>query len=176
MEKKILKICMTAVIAALVYLSGGCGYHIAGKGGAMPGNIKSLSIPVFTNATAKPDIESILTSAFVSEFMTTLEIKEKGDAVMQVTIKSYTLTPVSYTRNDVNQEYRLTVALSARLYKKEGDTPGKLLWSDENIVDNEDYTVNTLDLTATRDRETEALKKLAKDTARLTKEHLLEGF
>ncbi|MEK7773108.1 MAG: LptE family protein [Deltaproteobacteria bacterium] len=176
MGKKILKICMTAAMSAFVFAAHGCGYHIAGKGGAMPGDMKSLSIPVFTNATAKPDIESILTSAFVSEFMTTLEIKEQSDAVMQVTIKSYTLTPVSYTRNDVNQEYRLTVALSVRLYKKEGDTPGKLLLSDEDIVDNEDYTVNISDLTATRDRETEALKKLAKDTARLTKEHILEGF
>ncbi|MBI5901872.1 MAG: hypothetical protein HZB84_00075 [Deltaproteobacteria bacterium] len=142
----------------------------------MPGGIKSVSIPVFTNTTAKPDIESILTSAFVNEFITTIEVKEKSDALMQVTIKSYTLTPVSYTKSDVNQEYRLTVVLSVRLYKKENDAPGKLLWSDENIVDREDYIVNSLDVSATRDRETEALKKLAKDTARLTKERILEDF
>ncbi|MBI5827305.1 MAG: hypothetical protein HZB22_06225 [Deltaproteobacteria bacterium] len=176
MAKRLLYICAALMMAALVTAIGGCGYHIAGKGGAMPGGIKSVSIPVFTNTTAKPDIESVLTSAFVNEFITTVEVKEKSDALMQVTIKSYTLTPVSYTRSDVNQEYRLTVVLSVRLYKKENDAPGKLLWSDENIVDREDYIVNSLDVAATRDRETEALKKLAKDTARLTKERILEDF
>lgn len=176
MGKRLLHICAAIAAAALVTVIGGCGYHIAGKGGAMPGGVKSVSIPVFTNTTAKPDIESILTSAFVNEFVTTVEVKEKSDAVMQVAIKSYTLTPVSYTRSDVNQEYRLTVVLSARLYRQENDAPGKLLWSDENIVDSEDYIVNSSDVSATRDRETDALKKLAKDTARLTKERMLEDF
>ncbi len=176
MAKRLLHICAAIAAAALVTVIGGCGYHIAGKGGAMPGGVKSVSIPVFTNTTAKPDIESILTSAFVNEFVTTVEVKEKSDAVMRVTIKSYTLTPVSYTRSDVNQEYRLTVVLSVRLFKQENGAPGKLLWSDENIADSEDYIINISDIAATKDREAEALKKLAKDTARLTKERILEDF
>lgn len=154
----------------------GCGYHIAGMGGHMPGEVKSMDIPVFRNATAKPDIESIITSSFVSEFVTTVEVRDKGDSVLQGVIKSYNLTPVSYTKSDVNQEYRLTVVLSVKLYSLADNAPQKLLWSDDNVTDYEDFTVNISDVSATKTREEEALRKLSRDTARLVKERMLENF
>lgn len=159
----------------LPLLMAGCGYHIAGKGGKMPGDIKTLSIPVFANLTAKPEVESALTSAFVTELVTSVSIAgfEEAEAVMYGTITSYSLTPVSYTKSDVNQEYRLTVAISVRIEKK--DT-GKILWEDPAITDYEDFTVNIADVSATREAEDQALRKLARDTSRNVKEKLLEGF
>ncbi len=159
----------------LPLLFAGCGYHIAGKGGKMPGDIKTLSIPVFVNLTSKPEVESALTSAFVTELVTSVGIAEleEAEAVMYGTITSYSLTPVSYTKSDVNQEYRLTVAISVSIVKK--DT-GTVLWEDPAITDYEDFTVNIADVSATREAEDQALKKLAKDTSRNVKEKLLEGF
>ncbi len=156
-------------------LMAGCGYHIAGKGGKMPGDIKTLSIPVFANLTAKPEVESALTSAFVTELVTSVSIAgfEEAEAVMYGTITSYSLTPVSYTKSDVNQEYRLTVAISLRIEEKNS---GKILWEDPAITDYEDFTVNISDVSATREAEDQALRKLAKDTSRNVKEKLLEGF
>ena len=160
-----------AVLAAL-WISG-CGYHIAGKAGQMPGGIKSLTIPVFENGTRKPDIESIITAAFVDEFVTTVNVLDAGEAVMEGVIKSYELKPVSYTKDDVNQEYRLTVTVSLNLL---GAGTDAILWSDENVVDYEDFIVNTSDVTATEEAEIEALRKLARDTARAVKERMLERF
>ncbi len=162
-------------VAALFVLSGltGCGYHIAGKGGHMPGEIGEVSIPVFVNMTNKPDIESIISGAFVKEFVTTVEVRDGAGAELRGAILSYGLSPVSYTKNDVVQEYRLSVTLSLSLVEKAG---GKVLWEDRNVHDYEDFIVSTTDVTATEEAEITVFRKLSKDVARLVKERMLENF
>ncbi len=165
---------LLAAVLILAALLTGCGYHVAGKGGEFPGGVKTLSIPVFANNTGKPDIEFTISSAFVTEFVNTVRIVDKDpEAVMRGSVKSYTLTPISFAKNDITQEYRLTVTLVIKIVRV--DT-GEVVWDDDNIVDYEDFSVNVGDVAATRDRETAALKKLSKDTARLVKERMLEGF
>lgn len=162
----------TLILLPLLFLLG-CGYHVAGKGGQMPGGVDTLSIPVFHNRTLKPDIESTVTAAFVTEFVTTVKVETDAPYVMEGSINAYDLTPVSFTRSDVNQEYRLTVAMSLRILD---GSSGRVVWKDDRVSDYEDFTVNINDVNATREREAEALRKLSKDTARLVKERMLEGF
>ena len=157
----------------LALFAAGCGYHIAGKAGQMPGGVKSLSIPVFANNTGKPDIESIMTTAFVEEFVTTVNVFDDADALLAGVVKSYSLKAVSFTKDDINQEYRLTATLSLRLVRRETQ---EVLWSDENLSYYEDFIVNTEDVAATEEAEIEALRKLAVDTARVVKERMLENF
>ncbi len=166
MTKKIFFIFMLLIFS-------GCGYHVAGKAGQMPGNIETLSIPVFTNSTLKPNVESIVTSAFVNEFVTTVKVVDESPYRLEGSINSYGLTPVSYSSADVNQEYRLTVTMSLRIYDTQSN---KVVWQDRGVVDTEDFSVNTADVSQTRDNETAALQKLSRDTARLIKERMLEGF
>ncbi len=160
------------ILPILLLVFSGCGYHIAGKGGKMPGGITSLTIPVFTNNTAKPDIEAPVTSAFVNEFVNTVVVQDKGDAVMSGVIKSYSLTAVSYTKSDVNQEYRLAVVMSVKIVR----STGEVLWEDDNVIDTEDFTVNIGSVTATKEAEDEALKKISRDTARAIKERIVNDF
>lgn len=161
---------MAALAAVLL---SGCGYHVAGKAGQMPGNIETLSIPVFSNRTIKPDIESVMTSAFVNEFITTMRVRENSPYVMDGVITSYSLTPVSFTKSDVSQEYRLTVMMELVILDR---VDGKVIWKDSTVTDYEDFSVSAVDIARTRDRESEALRKLARDTARLVKERMMEGF
>jgi len=151
----------------------GCGYHIAGKSGTMPGGIKELTIPVFVNATSKPDIEGIITSAFVSEFVTTVNINKEAGSELKGTIISYSLRGVSFTGQDVTKEYRLTVGVSIAVRNKKD---GRVIWQDNGITDYEDFKVDTADVTHTEEVEIEAFKKLSKDVARKIKERMLEGF
>jgi hypothetical protein len=87
------------------------------KLGPLPGGIRSLSIPVFENRTGRPDVESVVTTALVNEFVNTVDIVPigTGDAVMDGVIKSYELSPVSFTENDIVREYRLTIVISIRV-------------------------------------------------------------
>lgn len=159
-----------AVMAALL---AGCGYHFSGKSGKMPGDIKSLHIPIFDNKTRKPDIEQPLTQAFASEFARTVDVGENAEAILHGSIRSYDLKSVSYTKNDVNQEYRLTVVVSLQMVRREG---GVVLWEDSSVADYGDFVVTLTDVTATREAEAEAFKKIARDTARLVKERMMENF
>ncbi|MFQ5736948.1 MAG: LPS assembly lipoprotein LptE [Thermodesulfobacteriota bacterium] len=159
------------LLAAFALMAHGCGYSVAGKGGRMPGGITEMAVPVFVNDTMKPDIEGAVTSAFVNEMVNTVNITSGADAVMRGVIKSYSLKPVSFTKSDVNIEYRLTVSISLSITRD-----GKVVWEDENISDYEDFTVDTSDVVATRDAERAALEKLARDTARSVKESILSRF
>ncbi|MBE7413947.1 MAG: hypothetical protein HS130_01435 [Deltaproteobacteria bacterium] len=161
-----------AFILSLLVLSG-CGYRLTGKAGDMPGGVESLSIPVFTNVTLKPDIESSVTAAFVNEFLTTVSIAEDAPFIMEGTVTSYNIAPVSFTRSDVAQEYRLTVVMDLRIQNR---TTGEVVWQASGVADSEDFTVNTASPSETRDREEAALVKLARDTARLIKERMLVRF
>lgn len=156
----------------LLFILSGCGYHIAGNGPMTAWGISSMSMPIFVNDTRKPDIEGAVTASFINEFVNTVKIVDKGDAVMKGVIKSYTISPISFAGIDVIQQYRLTLVFSLELVKE--DT-GKVLWADE-ISRYEDYTVNILDITATNDAERAALKKISSDSARLAKERVLERF
>lgn len=162
-----------ALALLLLLIFCGCGYHIAGKAGRFPGGVESLAMPVFVNMTVKPDIESELTSAFVSEFVTSVKVEGASPHAMYGVINRYDLTPVSFTKSDINQEYRLTVELALSIVEK---SSGKVLWHEDRVTDFEDFAVDINNVTETTEREEAALRKLARDTARLVKERMFEGF
>jgi outer membrane lipopolysaccharide assembly protein LptE/RlpB len=168
---------LIAACFLLFTLFSGCGYHIAGKGGSMPGGIKTVSIPFFKNLTQRPGVETVITTAIVDEFITTKLVKvvsnEESEAVLIGSVRSYVLTPVSFDRTDVTQEYRLSIELELILLRK---SDNKTLWQVSNFSDYEDFKVTTLDVDATKTAEWDALKKMAKDMARLVKEQMFEDF
>jgi outer membrane lipopolysaccharide assembly protein LptE/RlpB len=51
-----------ALLGLLAVLAG-CGYQLSGKPGTIPGNLQRISVPMFTNATAIPDLEQLVTAA-----------------------------------------------------------------------------------------------------------------
>lgn len=176
----------TLIILLVFLLPQGCGYRVAGTGaegpeglgpgaGPMPGGISSLSIPFFENRTGRPDVETVVTSAIVEEFKNTVEIVPRGEAeaVMRGVINVYELEPISFTESDVVREYRLTLVFSIRLVRT---TDGEVIWKDDNVRDYEDFLVDTTSPVATKDAEWEALKKMARDRARLIKERMIEGL
>ncbi|MFQ5586199.1 MAG: LPS assembly lipoprotein LptE [Thermodesulfobacteriota bacterium] len=164
----------------IISLSGalsGCGYHIAGKGGSMPGGVTTLSIPFFQNHTQRPDVETVLTTAIVDEFINTASLQVvkggEGEATLLGEIHTYTLTPVSFDSTDVTQEYRLSIEVDLKLVRRSDEG---ILWERKGLTDYEDFKVTALDVDATKAAEREALEKMAKDMARLIKEQMVEDF
>jgi len=160
-----------AAALALALSLAGCGYHVSGMGGKLPEGATTISIPMFVNGTAKPDIEGILTTAFVKEFNTSVQVVSDAEVEVKGRIKVYSLVPVSFTKSDINQEYRLTVVLSVAVFRD-----GEVLWRDDAVTDYEDFVVNETSVAATRKAEEDALKKIARDTARLVKERIMVDF
>ncbi len=168
------------LVLLLIALSGalsGCGYHVAGKGGSMPGGITTISIPFFQNNTKRPDVETVLTTAIVDEFINTASLQVvksgEGEATLIGSVTSYTLTAVSFDSTDVTQEYRLSVAVDLKLVRGSDE---RALWERKGLADYEDFKVTALDVDATKAAEREAFTKMAKDLARLIKEQMVEDF
>lgn len=171
---------VVALLTLTLFAAGGCGYHVAGKGGdSFFAGIRSMAIPVFTNQTRRADIESTMTNDIVNEFINLVNMSEVKDAdvVLEGVILDYSLRTVSYTGRDVANEYRLTVVLSLRLVRKGAEgQKDEVLWENTRLTNYEDFTVSSSNIAATRDAEQVAYNKLAKDMARLVREYMIEGF
>ncbi len=165
---KNIKFIALLLVFTLLY---GCGYHVAGRGTRIAG-IERLAIPIFKNLTQKPDIESIMTTAVVDEFVNIVQIVDQkdADAVLHGVIKSYRLVPISYSQRDVVNEYRLKVIFQFEL---KGAKDGRTIWKGR-IPDYEDFQIDTASVTETKIKEIDSFRKMAKDTARLLRERILE--
>ncbi|MFQ5901570.1 MAG: LPS assembly lipoprotein LptE [Thermodesulfobacteriota bacterium] len=161
-----------SLLSSVFLLLSSCGYHIAGKKGTMPGGLKSISVPFFSNKTAKPEIESVLTPPFVEELVNIglVKVVEHGEGILKGTINKYAFTPISFDRNDVVTEYRVTVVLDLILIR---GFDGEVLWEGKAIQDSEDFAVDP-DIVISEANEREALNKIAVDLARSFKERIFE--
>ena len=52
---------------ALAILVGGCGYSVHGT---LPGDVKTIAVPIFQNLTRQPAVEGLITRAVVEAFST----------------------------------------------------------------------------------------------------------
>lgn len=157
----------------ILFLSGCAGYHIAGRGGSLPGGIKSISVPIFANNTGKPAIESTLSPPFADELIKTglVKVGSESEGTLKGTIKEYTLTSISFDPQDRVKKYRLTVVIDLVLVESSSE---KVLWEGLGFKDSEEFLAPDDRISDTN--EDAALRKIATDLAKLFKERVLEGF
>ncbi len=163
------------VLSALcfLFLFGCAGYHVAGKGGSLPGGIQSISVPIFTNNTAKPEIESTISPPFSDELIKTglVKVRSESEGTLKGTIKEYTLSSISFDPQDKVKKYRLTVVIDLVLVESSSE---KVLWEGIGLRDSEEFLAPDDRISDTN--EDAALNKIATDLAKLFKERVLEGF
>lgn len=167
----------TSSLVLILMLTAGCGFHVMsfGKADSLTGDVKSVAVPFFVNDTKRTGIEVTLTTALIDELSTTVHVVSDGteEGIVTGFIKEYTLTPISYTNNDVVGVYRLSVLMAVTLKRKSDD---ELLWEDRFLSDFEDFAVDETSVAATKGREADALGRIADDISRLIKERMVEGF
>ncbi|HSQ77549.1 MAG TPA: LptE family protein, partial [Nitrospirota bacterium] len=133
-----------AVVLCLLLLSS-CGYHISGTGGIVPGGVRTISVPVFLNATNEPYVDVEVTQAVVEEFMTDGRLKvvglEEAELALRGKIVKYEVTPLSYNPQAYVQQYRVHIVVDASL---EDLRSKKILWQERGIQSSfiSDYTVS----------------------------------
>src|SRR6266705_1549106 len=57
------------ILAAVLAVSGGCGYHVVGRTNTLPSGAHTIAVPAFVNRTTTYRVEQILTQAVVREFI-----------------------------------------------------------------------------------------------------------
>lgn len=159
-----------------LFLFSGCGYHLAGTVSSLPSDVKKIAIPLFSNKTLRPDIENQFTSALLDEFVKGRKVEvvaeKDADAVVRGVITSFETAPISFTKGDVVQEYRVTVRLEVSLVRK---TDESVLWKDKNISYFTEYK-NDPDVAISEANRDAAVRKIAVDVARQLYSNILEGF
>lgn len=104
-------ICLCACAVVIAAMSAGCGYRVGSVNLDDP--IKTIYIPGVKNKTTEPAIAARATNKIVTAFQidgTYTVVNEKdADAILEVTLTSYSRGALRFDKNDVTREYRLTI-------------------------------------------------------------------
>ncbi len=176
------------ISVSLLFLSAAlasCGYRLSGTGDLLLKDAKSIAIPVFINSTNEPYLDVELTKAVVDEFIADGRLRvadqDTADLALRGRITMFDVTPISYTRESLVQQYRVRVVVDASL---EDLRTKKVLWQEKGIeaLFISDYPVaydstNKLaDIRATKINKESAVKKASQDIAWTLRSRVLEGF
>lgn len=170
-----------ALVLAAVAAAPGCfGYHLAGRATTssfIPDAVRTIAIPVFSNATERPQVELRVSEALISEFVQRGRYRavpdaRGADAILEGAIESFRLDPVRFSSTGRADRYEVTVTARIRLVQA---SPEKVLWAQNHFVFREQYDVAESP-TALTDREIVAIEEIARGFARSVVTSLLEGF
>jgi hypothetical protein len=104
------------VALALAVLVGGCGYSVHGT---LPGDIKTIAVPIFQNLTREPAVEGLITRAVVEAFSTNGRLKvvsaAEADAVLDGEVTGYNVYSIAFDQDSNVRQYRLVVSVNLLL-------------------------------------------------------------
>ena len=171
------------VLAPLVLLPlAGCGYSLAGRGSALPAHIKTIGVPLFTNATTVFDVEQTLTQRVRLEFIGRGRYKvvpdDAGtDAVLKGDITGISIRPTAFDSNQQASRYEITVVVKVEFRDVTAD---KVLYENPAQTFKEEYEVTTgqsaSDANTFLGQNSNALERLATDFATPVVTAVLEAF
>jgi outer membrane lipopolysaccharide assembly protein LptE/RlpB len=162
------------VLAGVVVVLGGCGYSLRPS---LPGNIKTVHIPVLENRTQEPGIEDFVTQALTQALVTSGVAKivsgaDTADAVLEGQIIEYSLVALAFDSGANVTQYRLQIGLSLTL-RERGSS--EVVWRQERIGERADFRVAG-PVSTTLIREQDAVRRAAVDIARSIVSLAFEGF
>ncbi|MBI5426861.1 MAG: hypothetical protein HZA02_01130 [Nitrospinae bacterium] len=161
---------------AVLFLLAGCGYHLVGTGsGSLPSYIKTLSIPVFVNASPEPEIQIEMTRAIREAFINDGRLKvvgdEKAHLLMKGKVISYELRPVAFSQKDVASEYWVLLGVEIEMT----DEVKKKPYLKQKFNTRWDYK-STTSVTSSEVARQEALNQAYRDLANRLVSIVIEKF
>jgi hypothetical protein len=130
------------------------------------------------NTTSEPFIEIYLRNGLEDQFRKSGRFrlttgKETADLVMQGTILSLNIPPVSSNQYDRATEGRAVMTINLLFVER---AAGKKLWAVTNFSGNETYRIDQANPSATSVSKSAALQKLSNDMAEKAYRNLMSGF
>jgi len=175
------------LLRVLGVVSGGavlssCGYALAGRGAFLPSYIQRIGIPTFVNRTTVFNLETILTQKVRSEFIgrgkyQILPENTGVDALLTGEVTSVTLTPSSFTPQQIASRYALTMTASIELRDVREN---KVLWDNPSVMFRQEYEATSgtsiIDPAAFFQQDVNALERISTEFARTIVSAILEAF
>ena len=129
-----------AIIILIAVLTA-CGYRFAEQEG-FPGGTRRLFVNVFQNRTQETGVENIITAALLSELTLRktdelVSSMDHADVALSGVVEEVAVGTIA-RKKDTASERRVTVTVSVKLAKPEGD----VVWATKGFSDNEGYRVD----------------------------------
>lgn len=163
-----------AVLFLLIISS--CGYHFAGMTSELPSHIKGIAIPILVNGTTEPLIEITVTNKIIQTFIADGRLRvldsSKADAVLKGRITAFSLTTLSFDKNNSVLEYRVTIQCELTF---EDVKDRKIIWKDSAVSQSADYKVSS-NVSATKAAKDRAIEEASKRLATDLVTRIFEGF
>jgi len=165
-------------------LSSACGYTLAGRGSFLPGYIKTIGVPTFTNRTSIFNLETLLTQKVRAEFIgrgkyQILPQANDVDGLLNGEVTAVTVSPVGFNPNQNNLATGYSVAMTARIEFRD-QHENKVLWENPGVMFRQDYPAtsgrNTTDPVAFFQQDANALERMSSEFARTIVSSILEAF
>jgi outer membrane lipopolysaccharide assembly protein LptE/RlpB len=167
-----------ALAALLCLLTGGCGYHTAGRTVSIPDNVRTIAVPAFASQVQTFKVEELLTKAVVREMVTRThyhiisEENNDADATLHGTVLSTYATPLTYDSKTGRAASALVVVT---MKVSLTDKHGKVLYQNPGYLFREQYQVSN-DLATFFEEDSPAYQRLSRDFAQTLVSNILEGF
>jgi outer membrane lipopolysaccharide assembly protein LptE/RlpB len=177
--KKLQVIATLFLLAALLLLSN-CGYRLSGFTQQIPDYIRSIAIPDFENKTTRFQADQFVTFAVKEEFikrskLILMDDTTSADSLLEGTINSFDVKPISYSENASANLYRVSITISVRFIDlKTSD----IIFEGASINFNDTYSIESgEDINDDFfSQETETLLKIAEEFAASVVTTILENF
>jgi hypothetical protein len=178
------ELALASLMSLATLSSWGCGYALAGRGSFLPEYIKTIGVPAFANRTTVFNLETVVTQKVRAEFIgrgkyRILPQTTDVDALLVGDILSATLTPVSFSTQQIASRYALTVAARIELRDLREN---KVLWENPSLIFRQEYEPQTgrvgnpQDVSAFFGQDANALERMSTDFARTIVSSILEAF
>lgn len=157
-----------ALVALFVaFAVGGCGYHVAGRGDALPKTIHVIAVPALENKTTSYRIEQKLTAATVHEFLAKTPYRvvsdpANGEAVLRGKVLSLEAAPLLFDTATARATTML-VTVKCEITMTDNATQ-KVLYHTDNFLFRNEYEIST-DVKSFFEEQDPALDRLAQDFA-----------
>jgi len=167
----------TLTLLLLLPLAG-CGYHTVGSATHIPGNVRTLAVPIFVTSAQAFHTEMAFTQATIRELNTRTKYRilntasPDADATLNGTILSQTVAPLTYdATSGQSSSYLVTITAKVLLTAHDGHT----LYRNDAIIFHEQYQ-STQDLNGFIQEDTAAVNRVARDFAQALVSDMLAAF
>jgi outer membrane lipopolysaccharide assembly protein LptE/RlpB len=169
--------CLTLSVAALSCLTG-CGYHTAGSATHIPGNVRTIAVPIFTTHVQAYHSELTLTQAVIRELNTRTRYRvltqnsADADALLSGTVLTQTVVPLNYdSTSGETASYLITLTVKVILTAHDGH----VLYQNDALSYKEEYQ-STQDLTGFIREDPAAIARLSRNLSQALVSDMLESF
>ena len=126
-------------LVLLAVALAGCGYSFRGN---LPDHIKTVAVPLFTNKTSEPAVESLLTSAVVQAYASNGRLRvvrpEEADAILDGEVVGYSVQSIAFDNQANVRLYRLQVKMNLKLRDVRRNS---VLFEQQDLRESSDFRV-----------------------------------